>query len=86
MDLDLARRLSVSNGSKILLFVMDGLGGLPHPQTGRSELETARTPNLDALARGGAFPRVCAPHFSPWQSSPRMPQPFSSGSEGPRYT
>jgi len=50
MDLDLARQLSISNGSKILLLVMDGLGGLPHPQTGRSELETARTPNLDALA------------------------------------
>jgi len=54
MDLDLARRLSVANGSKILLLVMDGLGGLPHPQTGRTELETARTPNLDALARESA--------------------------------
>src|SRR3972149_5957217 len=54
MDLDLARRLSVSNGSKMLLFVMDGLGGLPHPPPGGSELETARTPNLDALARESA--------------------------------
>jgi 2,3-bisphosphoglycerate-independent phosphoglycerate mutase len=54
MDLDLARRLSVSNGSKIMLFVMDGLGGLPHAQTGRTEMETARTPNLDALARESA--------------------------------
>ncbi len=37
-------------GKKIILFVMDGLGGLPHPDTGLTELETARTPNLDSLA------------------------------------
>jgi 2,3-bisphosphoglycerate-independent phosphoglycerate mutase len=67
MDLELARRLSVSNGSKILLFVMDGLGGLPHPETGRSELETARTPNLDALARESAcgFTLPVAPGVTP---------------------
>jgi 2,3-bisphosphoglycerate-independent phosphoglycerate mutase len=37
-------------GGRILLVVLDGVGGLPHPETGRTELETARTPTLDALA------------------------------------
>lgn len=37
-------------GGKILLVVMDGLAGLPDPETGRTELETAHTPHLDALA------------------------------------
>ena len=40
--------------SKIIMLVVDGLGGLPHPDTGRSELETAALPNLDALARQSA--------------------------------
>lgn len=35
---------------RIVLIVMDGLGGLPHPGSGRTELETARTPNMDELA------------------------------------
>jgi len=36
--------------TKIVLLVMDGVGGLPRSQDGRTELEAARTPNLDALA------------------------------------
>ena len=40
--------------SKIVLLVADGLGGLAHPETRQSELETARIPNLDALARRSA--------------------------------
>ncbi len=37
-------------GGTIIMLVMDGLGGLPHPETGRTELESAETPHLDALA------------------------------------
>ena len=37
-------------GSKIIMLVVDGLGGLAHPESGRSELEEAQTPNLDRLA------------------------------------
>ncbi len=51
MDPVLARSLHQPAESKILLLVLDGLGGLPHPDTGRSELQTAHTPNLDRLAR-----------------------------------
>ena len=39
--------------AKILFLVVDGLGGLPHPDTGKSELETADLPNLDRVAQGG---------------------------------
>lgn len=46
--------LKTASGSKMILLVLDGLGGLPRPETGLTELETARTPNLDALARDSA--------------------------------
>jgi len=49
-SLELMKTLSRSTPSKIILLVIDGLGGLPHPETGSTELETARTPNLDKLA------------------------------------
>jgi 2,3-bisphosphoglycerate-independent phosphoglycerate mutase len=43
--------LFVANDSKAILFVADGLGGIPHPDHGfKTELEAARTPNLDELA------------------------------------
>jgi 2,3-bisphosphoglycerate-independent phosphoglycerate mutase len=31
--------------------MIDGVGGLPHPKTGKTELESAEKPNLDQLAR-----------------------------------
>jgi 2,3-bisphosphoglycerate-independent phosphoglycerate mutase len=54
MDLELIRTLAISATTKIVLLSADGLGGFPHPDTGRSELETARLPHLDALARRAA--------------------------------
>ncbi|MEJ2182680.1 MAG: 2,3-bisphosphoglycerate-independent phosphoglycerate mutase [Nitrospirota bacterium] len=54
---DLIRPLVVRNSSKILMLVMDGLGGLPAPEgpdKGKTELEAAETPHMDALAREGA--------------------------------
>jgi 2,3-bisphosphoglycerate-independent phosphoglycerate mutase len=50
---DLIRELREDNASKIVLLVADGLGGLPLQPGGKTELETARTPNLDACARDG---------------------------------
>src|SRR5262244_1397850 len=48
--LDVIAPLVVHNTTKIVLISLDGLGGLPRPETGRSELETAHLPNLSQLA------------------------------------
>ena len=53
MELDRIARLAEGGGGKVLLYVLDGLGGLPREPGGPTELEAARTPNLDELARGG---------------------------------
>ena len=50
--------LCLATPSKIVMLVVDGLGGAPHPETGRSELEVARLPNLDRLARESACGRT----------------------------
>jgi 2,3-bisphosphoglycerate-independent phosphoglycerate mutase len=67
MDLDLIRTLVVPGTTKIVLLSADGLGGFPDPTTGRSELETARIPHLDALARRGScgLLRHVAPGITP---------------------
>ena len=43
------------SGGRIVLLVMDGLGGLPDAASGLTELETAATPNLDRIARGASL-------------------------------
>jgi 2,3-bisphosphoglycerate-independent phosphoglycerate mutase len=50
---DLIRELHEPADTKIVLLVADGLGGLPLEPGGKTELESARTPNLDACAREG---------------------------------
>src|SRR5207237_6018064 len=52
---DLVAELRETNDSKIVLLVADGLGGLPLQPGGKTELETAHTPNLDALAASGVL-------------------------------
>jgi 2,3-bisphosphoglycerate-independent phosphoglycerate mutase len=48
----IARELSIETPSKIILLVLDGLGGLPIQ--GKTELEAAHTPNLDSLTTKSA--------------------------------
>src|SRR2546425_5097219 len=65
--LGLIAPLVVQNTTKIVALSLDGLGGLPRPETGRSELETARLPNLSALAAESAcgLIRHVAPGITP---------------------
>lgn len=53
MDLEMLSKLSEKASTKVLLYVLDGLGGLPDEKTGLTELEAANTPNMDRLAREG---------------------------------
>ncbi|MCL5036968.1 MAG: 2,3-bisphosphoglycerate-independent phosphoglycerate mutase [Chloroflexi bacterium] len=48
---ELFKELLTEQDTKMILLVIDGLGGLPDPSSGLTELETAETPNLDSLAR-----------------------------------
>ena len=47
---ELIQELKGPSNSKIIMLVADGLGGLPLDPGGKTELETAVTPNLDRLA------------------------------------
>jgi 2,3-bisphosphoglycerate-independent phosphoglycerate mutase len=57
-DQAIVSSLVIPNTTKIVLLVLDGLGGVPLEPGGLTELGIARTPNLDALARDG----VCGLH------------------------
>jgi len=50
MDQKFLQKLVQPATTKIVMLIMDGLGGLPLAPGGKTELETAHTPNLDALA------------------------------------
>ena len=50
---DLVSKLVEKNSSKIVLCVLDGLGGLP--VDGKTELEVARTPNLDEVSSAASL-------------------------------
>jgi 2,3-bisphosphoglycerate-independent phosphoglycerate mutase len=58
MDFTVIRELAEPAETKIVLLVLDGLGGLPMEPGGLTELETADTPNLDRLAGSG----ICGLH------------------------
>ena len=66
MTLELIQSLRTKATTKIVQLVMDGLGGAPRALDGRTELEAARTPNLDALAARSS----ASPSRSGW-ASPR---------------
>jgi len=55
MDFNFLQDLIVPAQTKIAMIIMDGLGGLPLEPGGKTELESARTPNLDALAAQSAL-------------------------------
>lgn len=58
MPFDYLIPLLRSSSSKIVLLVMDGLGGLPIEIGGPTELEAAQTPNMDRLATEGLLGQV----------------------------
>lgn len=53
MEADLARELAIPAETKLVLLVLDGLGGLPREAGGPTELEAAAKPTLDRLAAEG---------------------------------
>ena len=63
----LINEMAVDNGSKIVLLLMDGLGGLPLEPGGKTALEAAETPNMDTLTARSSLglSEVVAPAFSP---------------------
>lgn len=46
--------LAEKKGGSIVYLIMDGVGGLPHPDTGKTELQSADKPNLDGLAKASS--------------------------------
>jgi len=55
MDFKMLGELLTPAQTKIVMIVMDGIGGLPMEVGGKTELESAHKPNLDALAAQSAL-------------------------------
>jgi 2,3-bisphosphoglycerate-independent phosphoglycerate mutase len=55
MNVTIPDDLVDTTGGRIVLLVLDGLGGLPRAVGGPTELEAAATPNLDRLAKRAAL-------------------------------
>lgn len=64
---ELVTSLVQKKGERIVMLVLDGLGGLPDRVGGKTELEAADSPNLDKLARKGAVGLIdpVAPGITP---------------------
>ncbi|QYK49864.1 MAG: 2,3-bisphosphoglycerate-independent phosphoglycerate mutase [Anaerolineales bacterium] len=58
MPYDYVPDLLIKSTSKIVLLILDGLGGLPLVAGGPTTLEAAQTPNLDRLAAEGTLGRT----------------------------
>ena len=60
-------RIIRKNDAKVLMLVLSGISGAPDPLFKRSELEAARVPNLDQIARqsSGGLSVPVAPGISP---------------------
>ena len=52
-DFRLMQELAIESSSKIVLLVLDGLGGIPQTPAGPTELEAAERPNMNRLAAQG---------------------------------
>jgi 2,3-bisphosphoglycerate-independent phosphoglycerate mutase len=57
-NFEVIRHLAETGPTKIVLLVMDGLGGMPLAPGGLTELETAKRPNLNRLATDGCLGQI----------------------------
>jgi len=57
-DFELMRSLQIQAKTKIVMLILDGLGGMPIEPGGPTELEAARTPNMDRLTQEGALGQI----------------------------
>lgn len=50
-EFEFLERMTEPNNTKIVMLILDGLGGLPRTPDGLTELESANRPNMNALAK-----------------------------------